>query len=200
MKIRQMSSEDIEAVIQVERVAWGNAAASPDAIVSRAKTFPEGSLVTEMDGRVVGYAAAQLTDHISTGTWAEQTDCGLIRRSHRPNGRLAYGVSMSALPGLSGESVARSVIGHYAQVFLLSGRCSALCLGSRLPGFARWAGTRAGDADLQDYLRPGTDGRVRDPELRLYASNGFQVLWGLPGYFPDPESHDHGAMIVRTAA
>ena len=200
MEIRKIEPEDLDAVLDVERTAWGESAATRQSVVARAAAFHEGSIVAVLNGQIVGYAAAQLTDKISTGTWAEQTDDGNISNTHVPDGRLAYGVSMSALPGISGEGVAHHVVAHYADIFLTSGRCSALCLGSRLPGYARWVRLPDTSGNLDDYVKLQHNGRVRDPELRLYASNGFDVLWSLPGYFPDAASLDHGAMVVRTAA
>lgn len=198
MEIRNLEPGDLDTVAEVERIAWGEGAASRETIKTRAEVFPDGSIVAVDEGRIVGYAAAQLTAQISTKSWAEQTDNGEIRGSHVPEGRLAYGVSMSALPGISGEGVARYVIAHYTNIFLGTGRCSALCLGSRLPGFSRWSARQDNSGDLGEYVLPTPEGRVRDPELRLYAKNGFNVLWELPEYFPDPDSCDHGAMIVRT--
>ena len=198
MEIRTLKPADIDRVAQVERTAWGDMAATPDTIRKRARVFEDGSIVAVQDGEIQGYAAAQLTRHLSTGTWAEQTDDGALAASHVPDGRLAYGVSMSAMPGVKGEGVAFHVVAHYARIFLGTGRCSALCVGSRLPGFARWKKRNGSDAALADYVQPSDDGRPRDPELRLYASNGFNVLWELPDYFPDAESLNHGAMVIRT--
>ena len=198
MHIRTMEPRDLEEVAKVEQVAWGPQAASPETIAARAETFAAGSIVAIQNGRIVGYAASQLRKHISTGTWAEQTDDGTIRRSHAPNGRLAYGVSMSALPGLGGESVAQHVIKHYAELYLASGYASALCVGSRLPGLARWNAAQQCETPLADYVHLESGNRPRDPELRLYAASGFSVLWPLPGYFPDEASLGHGAMMVRS--
>ncbi|AXS40678.1 GNAT family N-acetyltransferase [Breoghania sp. L-A4] len=184
-------------MIKIEQTAWGVNAASAEMIASRARNFGEGSIVVLEGERVVGYAAAQLTEHLSTGSWSEQTDGGLITRTHMPAGRLAYGVSMSALPGVGGKGVAWHVITHYARIFLETGRCDSMCVGSRLPGFARWSATPGNSGTLSDYLRSGTDARPRDPELRLYTANGFQILWGLPDYYPDPKSLDAGAMLLR---
>lgn len=197
MEIREMAADDIDQVAHVETVAWGDMAATPDIIAARARVFGEGSLVAVQDGQIVGYAAAQLTDQISTKSWAVQTDNGTLERTHEPDGRLAYGVSMSALPGVSGEGVAFHVIAHYTRIFLGTGRCSALCVGSRLPGFARWVKKQGHDSTLANYVRLAPNGRPKDPELRLYAANGFRVLWELPGYFPDRDSMDHGAMVIR---
>lgn len=197
MKVRKLETTDIDCVIKVEQAAWGVNAASAEMITSRAHTFEDGSIVVLEGERIVGYAAAQLTDHISTGSWSEQTDGGLIASTHKPAGRLAYGVSMSALPGVGGKGVAWHVITHYAKIFLETGRCDGMCVGSRLPGFAKWSATPSNSGRLLDYLRSGADGRPRDPELRLYTANGFQLLWGLPGYYPDPKSLDAGAMLLR---
>lgn len=195
MKVRTIQPSDIAAVAEVEAIAWGKNAATPETIARRALVFEKGSIVVLDDDRIVGYAAAQLTDHISTESWGAQTDNGQIAASHKPHGTIAYGVSMSARPGVPGKGIAHHVIRHYAQIFL-GGGCLALCVGSRVPGFAKWAADR-NDASLGEYLVQLPDGRFRDPELRLYASNGFGILWEMPDYFPDEKSAGHGAMMVR---
>lgn len=196
MNVRTLRPADIPAVAEVEKIAWGENAATPETIARRAAVFEKGSIVVLEGEVIVGYAASQLTDHISTATWSEQTDDGQIEKSHVPNGSLAYGVSMSARPGISGKGVAYHVISHYAEMYL-GGGCQALCVGSRVPGFAKWRAANP-NATLQDYLKPLDDGRSRDPEVRLYNSGDFRVLWGLPDYYPDPKSRGHGAMMVRT--
>lgn len=198
MEIREMVPGDIDQVVQIEKVAWGDRAATRDIIGVRADVFGCGSLVAVQTGKIVGYAAAQLTDHISTHSWAKQTDNGMLEQTHRPYGRLAYGVSMSASPGVRGEGVAFHVIAHYTKIFLDSGRCSALCVGSRLPGFARWTEKNGQSGALTSYVQSMPDGRPKDPELRLYAASGFRILWELPYYFPDQASMDHGAMVIRS--
>jgi GNAT superfamily N-acetyltransferase len=196
MQVRTMRPEDIDEVAAVESVAWGELAASPATIARRAAVFERGSIVVEDKGQIVGYAASQLTDHISTKSWDAQTDHGQIAGSHCPEGQVAYGVSMSALPGVVGKGVAFHVINAYADMYL-GGGCSVMCVGSRVPGFAK---TRAHSPDLSltQYVRRGEDGRYQDPELRLYAANGFDVLWELPDYFPDAKSAGHGAMMIRS--
>lgn len=196
MEVRTIRPSDVPIIAQVEEIAWGENAATPETIGKRASVFEKGSIVVLEDNEIVGYAAAQLTDHISTASWNAQTNNGQIEQSHVSDGTLAYGVSMSARPGVSGKGVAHHVIAHYAEIFLGAG-CRALCVGSRVPGFARWSSNHNSDA-LRDYLAPGEDGRSRDPEVRLYNANGFRLLWEMPGYYPDPKSGGHGAMMIRT--
>lgn len=196
MKVRTMRPEDIAEVAEVEKIAWGPLAASVETIVRRAAVFEKGSIVVIEKGRIVGYAASQLTDQISTKSWDVQTDFGQIAESHTPEGAIAYGVSMSARPGVSGKGVAHHVIDAYSKMYL-GGGCRAMCVGSRVPGFAKWLRSNK-DGKLPDYVSRQTDGRFRDPELRLYAANGFDLLWDMPDYFPDEKSAGHGAMMIRT--
>ncbi|MFY0596294.1 MAG: hypothetical protein JXQ85_07685 [Cognatishimia sp.] len=196
MIVRTMCPKDIAEVAEVEKIAWGPLAASKETIAQRSAVFEKGSIVVIEKGQVVGYAASQLTDHISTKSWDAQTDCGQIAQSHRPEGAIAYGVSMSARPGVSGKGVAHHVIDAYTKMYL-GGGCRAMCVGSRVPGFVKWIRHNQ-DGNLTDYVVPQTDGRFRDPELRLYAANGFNLLWDMPDYFPDEKSAGHGAMMIRT--
>lgn len=194
--IRNMKPEDINQVVQVEQTAWGDAAATIEQINQRASIFPEGSIVAENpQGKIIGYASAQLVNSISTKSWEQQTDNGFITNTHDPDGKIAYGVGMSALPEGANYGVGAHVITHYHDIFIKSKRCSILSLGSRLPGFKRWHEKNRGD--IKTYLAQNHGAYSHDPELRLYQKNGFQLLWEIPGYFSDPDSLDYGAMIVR---
>lgn len=196
MHVRTIRPSDIAEVAQVEAIAWGENAASPQTIARRAEVFEQGSIVVIEGDQIVGYAASQLTDYISTSSWADQTGDGTIEATHCPEGAIAYGVSMSARPGVSGKGVAHHVIAEYTRMYL-GGGCRAMCVGSRVPGFARWLEAHP-NAQLKDYVQPAQDGRFRDPELRLYAGNGFGLLWEMPDYYPDDKSAGHGAMMIRT--
>lgn len=196
MFVRTIRPSDVAEVANVERIAWGENAASPETIARRASVFEQGSIVIVNGDGIVGYAASQLTDHISTKCWSTQTDDGQIEKTHVASGAIAYGVSMSARPGVSGKGVAHHVIQHYAETYL-GGGCRAMCVGSRVPGFARWQ-EAIPQGTLSEYLQPMEDGRSRDPELRLYSANGFHLLWEMPGYYPDTKSGGHGAMLLRT--
>lgn len=196
MTIEPIREQDVAEVVALDRKVWGEAAASPQQIQSRAATFPEGSLVLRLSsGRIVGYAVVQRVAHLSTGSWDEQTDGGLIARTHRPDGRLIYGVNLSVLPEGARHGASRALIDHVYETFVARGPCAGIGLGSRLPGFARWA--RDNGSDVRRYLALRTGGLARDPELRIYEKNGFRLLWELPQYFEDPASLNHGALILR---
>ncbi|MEH6444295.1 MAG: hypothetical protein V7784_10380 [Oceanospirillaceae bacterium] len=196
MIIRTMTEQDIEKVNAIEKTAWGDSAATFNQIRERMEIFPEGSIVAEIKtGKLIGYASSQLVNQISNKSWAAQTDNGTIKQTHLDGGSIAYGVSMSALPEGAKYSVGAAIIQHYYNIFIKSKRCSVLCLGSRLPGFNRWQLENKGD--IKQYLEQSFGGYSRDPELRLYQKNGFQLLWEISNYYPDTASQDYGAMIVQ---
>lgn len=194
--IRTMKAEDVNQVLEIEQVAWGKAAATVDQIKQRSSVFPEGSIVAEDEnGKIIGYASAQLVQSISTKSWDKQTDNGYITNTHYPDGQIAYGVGMSALPEGAHYGVGAHVIAHYHDIFIKTKRCSILCLGSRLPGFKRWHKKNHGDIKM--YLAQESGRYSQDPELRLYQRNGFKLLWEVSNYFNDPDSLDYGAIIIR---
>lgn len=197
MIIQQIEDKDVADVAALEQQVWGEAAAGADCIIARARVFGSGSLIARLpSGQIVGYAVVQRVDHISTGSWVQQTDNGWIGRTHRQDGQLLYGVNLSVLPQGAKHGVSRALIDHCHGTFVEQGPCVGICLGSRVPGFARWA--RSNGDDIRSYLAYGSGGRSRDPELRIYERNGFRVLWELAGYFEDPDSLNYGAMILRS--
>ncbi len=197
MLIEPIKDADIAEVAALEAKVWGEAAASVEQIRARAQVFRDGSLTARLPaGNIVGYVVVQRVAAISTGSWAEQTDNGRLAATHRPDGRLLYGVNLSVLPEGARQGVSRALIEHCYDAFVARGPCVGICLGSRVPGFARWA--RENGCDIRRYLSTRMGGFSRDPELRLYEKNGFRLLWELKDYFEDPDSLDHGAMILRT--
>jgi hypothetical protein len=196
MKIRELQDCDVNEVAKIEQRVWGDEGANEEQIRSRRDVFPQGSIVAELpNGKIAGYAVAQLVKHISTGSWAEQTDNGMITNTHKPDGTIAYGVNMSALPEGARYGVSGAVIDYYYDQFIANGSCYLLCLGARLPGFTRWH--KAHKGSVREYLSQTSRGLSLDPELRLYEKNGFRLLWSIPGYFPDTVSMNNGAMIGR---
>ncbi len=196
MTIERIGCKDIAEVAELERQVWGDAAASADQIASRARVFNDGSLIARLpSGKIAGYAVVQRVDHISTGSWDLQTDGGLIERTHRSEGRLLYGVNLSVLAAGAPHGLSRALIEYCYETFVARGPCVGICLGSRVPGFARWS--EGNGRDIRRYLADRPRGFSRDPELRIYEKHGFRVLWEMDGYFSDPESLNYGAMILR---
>ncbi|MGL6316946.1 hypothetical protein [Vibrio sp. WXL103] len=193
MKIRPMTTDHYQSVHELEKRVWGEEAASPEMIRARHSTFPEGSvIVTDLNEKIVGYAAGQKLNYISGNTWCDITDDGCIVNTHCEDGHLLYGIC------LSGEKygVAQLVLDYVHQKFIKSGECKAFVLGSRLPGFRKWHLKSKGNID--EYLNAKrADGLSIDPELRLYQKEGFWLIKSIDDYFPCEDSGNYGALITK---
>lgn len=194
MFIRKFTKSDLNAVLKVEQAVWGNEAATEDQILSRAEICPEGSLVAQyLNGKIVGYAAAQRVSSLSTATWDLATDFGTLAATHRPNGPIAFGVGMAVLPEAARFNVSGVIIQTFSKVFVRDSGCHLMALGSRVPGFHRWK--QQNDGTIHTYLDQQRKGFSIDPEICLYQKSGFSLMWPVKNYFSDSSSLDWGAII-----
>lgn len=168
----------------------GGNGASAEMIESRITTFPRGQVVAvSEDGAIVGYLSLQFVHTIGDGTytWDELTDHGTIRRSHIPDGPHIYGVNLTGHPKHPGVGLALQLRGW---VLATIWRRKGGYVGSRIPSLCRLRDKQR----IEEWVI-GRNGRSRDPEVRYYQTAGFKLLKLLPGYFPDPESLNYGALM-----
>ena len=196
--VRGSHLEDIAAILQVERSAWGNSAATESQLRSRITRFGQGNPVLEHEGQIVAYGSIIQLEQIPRGgfSWDEITRNG-TNESHREQGTYLYGVSASAIKGKVPNALEHLV--SYVVSYGQKKGCRSLSLGSRIPGFRKW--TKQETGDLKSLARryseaTGSGGKVLDPELRLYASNGFTIGRVLPNYYPCEDSLDFGVLVT----
>lgn len=193
-------------MVQVEEEAWKDPAhrATASMFASRISTYRAGVFVAEFDGRIVGHAALQKVDpdHFDQGfTWERLTDSGFIARSHNPLGQALYGVNLSvspkAPPGTIGFLMSR------AKLLCITIGALGIYVSPRIPSLRRFlekqpGGIEGGRDDLiraaNDYVSMTHKGELRDPELRMYARGGAQIVRVLPDFFPDNDSLNFGAL------
>ena len=167
--------------------------ASEEKLLSRISVFPEGVLVAEHDGVVVGavsfiqLADYRLEDELS---WEELSDDGWCE-NHTPNGKVLFGVDLS---------VSRRAPRSTAALIFMSGMELGMRLGvdrvvwgGRMPRYHK----HAADYSPDEYLRARTKrGRYLDPEVELYSKiPGVEILGVVPDYFKDWESLNNGVML-----
>jgi predicted amidohydrolase/GNAT superfamily N-acetyltransferase len=134
--------------------------------------FPQGQIVAEFDGRIVGCASSLIVlwdDWCDAHTWKDITAAGSFD-NHNPLGKTLYGAEVFVAPDLRGQR-----IGHA----LYEGRrrlCRAMNLKriiacGRLPGYHRHA------ADERRGLREARGvGRLPRPGAGLPAPRGVSLL------------------------
>ena len=194
LESRPLNARDVEALIQVEKAAWGDAmAASRSMLESRLKTFGNGMIGAWAQGVLVGYVCVmRVNAKVLEGkfTWKEITDGGHIAATHDPGGDCLYGVNLSVLPSAP-RCTAVYLLKRAGRLVIEEG-LRGIYFGSRVPGYHRHA-SRMG---IGEYMDATTEkGRILDPELALYRLVNCKPIRPLPKYFADPESLDYGVLV-----
>lgn len=211
IRIRQARVGDIEAILLVEKEAWPeNLRASREMYQSRLRTFPQGTLVAETEGKIEGVVVSQIMDFNSIpdiSSWSEATDHGYIKNSHNPEGNSFYGVNLSVCH----QSQSRVAMTLLEAVGKLAVRhnLKQIVLGGRIPSFARYLkhhcqkngipviSDQERDRIAQHYMRAtNRRGHPVDPEINFYQKAGMKTIKLLPNYFKDPESLNYGVLVL----
>ena len=195
MRARLARLEDYAAIRGLQRQAYPTLTPwSLKQFESQRHAFPEGQLVAECDGEVVGAAASlvvQWDDYGVDHTWKSITAEGYFT-THDASGRTLYGVEMVVDSTRRGFGVERAL--YQARRRL----CRRLNLrriieAARLPGYQQAA--QAMSPEL--YAMRVIWGDIFDPVLRFQMSQGFQYCGIIRDYLPeDFESCGHAALLV----
>ena len=156
--------------------------------------FPQGQIVAELDGRLVGCASSLVVlwdDWCDSHTWKEITAAGTFQ-NHTPEGKTLYGAEVFVDPEVRGAG-----LGHA----LYMGRrklCRAMNLKriiacGRLPGYHKYAA----EMSAEDYAKRVVWGDIRDPVLGFQMHEGFHYCGVIEDYLPeDHESGGNASLIV----
>lgn len=196
VSIRHPSRGDIPELIGLQRRAYPPELPywSRSSFAQQQETFPQGQIVAELDGRLVGCASSLVVlwnDWCDAHTWKEITAGGSFD-NHDPVGLTLYGAEVFVDPALRGQGV-----GHA----LYEGRrrlCRAMNLKriiacGRLPGYHRFAD----QLSAEDYAKRVIWGDLRDQVLSFQLNEGFHYCGVIGDYLPeDPESCGNASLIV----
>lgn len=105
VSIRQTAVADIAEIVKLQEESFADLAKigniwHPDELKSHLNIFPEGQLVAELEGKIVGSATSliiQLSPVYADHTWNGITGNGMLT-SHFPAGDSLYGADISAHP------------------------------------------------------------------------------------------------------
>lgn len=192
--IRRAQPQDLEAYLEVQHAAWNGLSVDKERANQRFLQCREGILIAEFEGRVVGTAMMIRVDHYDFDKplpWKVMTNDGWCT-THRPNGKLFFGVDLSVDRENAPQSTTDSLFVSAMQMVIRAG--SKYCiLGGRMPGFAEYAQHMT----PEDYLWAKTEqGRYLDWEVQLYSKVPFMKVMGLiPEYFEDPASCNYGVLL-----
>jgi N-acetylglutamate synthase-like GNAT family acetyltransferase len=194
--IRHTRVHDIPALVKLQKKSY-----PPDMppwsktkFEHQIEVFPQGQIVAERDGSIVGCASSLIVawdDWCDAHTWREITASGTFN-NHNPEGRTLYGAEVFVDPDIRGEG-----LGHA----LYEGRrklCRAMNLKriiacGRLPGYHM----HAAKMGAEDYAKRVVWGDFYDPVLGFQLHEGFDYCGVIEGYLPeDRESGGNASLIV----
>lgn len=195
VRVRALRLEDCAAIRALQRQATpGTPPWTLQELESRRHLFPQGQLVAESGGLVVGAVSALIVrwdNYAVDHTWRSITGDGYFR-THEPGGRTLYAAEPIADMSRRGFGVARAL--YQAQRRL----CRRLNL-RRIIAAARMPGYR----EMKEVVSPELYamkviwGDIVDPVLRLPMTQGFHYCGIIHDYLPeDAESCGHAALTV----
>jgi GNAT superfamily N-acetyltransferase len=199
MRIRTATTADLHALAAL------NAAAYPDLaedgvvfttaqLAQHLARFPEGQLVAEDDGQLLGAVATlRLPDAIDARaphTWLGVTDAGTFAR-HDPRGDTLYLADIYVASSAWGRGVGRALYRALLELCRRTG-CARVVGGGRLYGFV----DAPEDVTPEAYVASVMRGERRDRVLESQLRAGFSVRGLLPKYLHDWRSRHWATLIV----
>ncbi len=195
VSVRQRRPEDTAAVIEIFTAIYPGAPSwTPAQLASHLEVFPEGQMVAEVDGRIVGMAASLIVlwdDYSMDTAWRDFTDHGFFRNHDPEHGRTLYAAEVMVHPDYQGLGIGTHL---YDARRALVTRLGLLRIraGARLAGYHRYADSLS----PEEYTRRVVAGELSDPTLSFQLSRGFVVIGVAREYLRhDPESLGHAAVI-----
>lgn len=194
-RTRLARDDDVAAVIALQRRVYPTIAPwSPARLREQLEVFPQGQVVAEADGGLVGYAGSLVVqwDHwAESHTWREITGAGTFEH-HDPLGRTLYGAEVFVDPQMQGSGLGHLLYEARRSICRVMNLKRIIACG-RLPGYH----AHAGELGAEAYAQRVVWGDLRDPVLSFQLREGFSYCGVIDGYIPeDAESRGFASIIV----
>ncbi|MFU8848632.1 MAG: GNAT family N-acetyltransferase [Opitutales bacterium] len=198
IRLRPVETGDILRLIALNKEAFPlmaeeNVVWSERQLSNHLKLFPEGQVLAEIDGRIVGAVSSLIIssgrDPYRAHTYAGITDGGYFH-NHDSSGDTLYGADVYVDPECQGQGVGAALYEARRRI------CRSLNLrrilaGGRLANFAEHAETLSPET----YVEKVRSGELRDPVLSFQLKEGFTVRGILRNYITDPMSLNYASLI-----
>ncbi len=196
--LRQAQPGDLPRLIEIngrafplmveENVVW-----SERQLNHHLKLFPQGQIVAEIGGQVVGAVATLIVasgrDPYRAHTYAGITDGGYFH-NHDPQGDTLYGADVYVDPDWQGKGVGAALYEARRQL------CRDLNLRRILAGGRLALYSEHADHDSPEaYVERVRAGEIKDPVLSFQLREGFSVRGILQNYITDPQSLNYASLI-----
>lgn len=194
-RVRPTTSRDIDALLELQARVYPTIPSwRRDQLAHQLEVFPEGQLVAELNGRIVGGASSLVIlwdEWAEEHSWKQITAAGTFD-THNPAGFTLYGAEVFVDPRLRGKRIGHVLYeGRRALARQLNLRRIIAC--GRLPGYH----AVAQQMTVELYAKKILWGDLTDPVLSFQLHEGFRYCGIMENYLPeDSESCGHASLIV----
>lgn len=196
--IREATRADVARLVEINRVAYP-VMAKEDVVwgerhlISHQRIFPQGQLVAEIDGTVVGAVATLVVDlganPLRHHTWPGITDSGYFT-NHDARADTLYGADVYVDPAYHDLGVGAALYEARRQL------CKRLNKRRILAGGRLWNyHAHAGLMSPEEYAERVASGELKDKVLSFQLREGFVLRSVMPHYLSDSMSHNHASLI-----
>ena len=184
--LRQASLQDVDGICALSAKLYGkHDAYSPKMVRSHIAHFPEGQLVAEYDGTIVGHAATFITESRlarKPHTWRGITGGGYASR-HKEDGDILYGMEIGVDPDTRGMRIGQRLY-NMRKKLCVSLKLRGIIFGGRIPGYARQK-KKNPELTPEGYIEAVEAKEMRDLVLGFQLRNGFHSIGVLKNYLPE---------------
>lgn len=196
VRIRRWRKRDIPGLVECHRAAYPDYPAKDHygsrLHESQLAAFPEGQVLAEIDGRVVGYATAlilQIDDESHRYTYNELTGSGTFM-THNPSGDSLYGSDIAVHPDFRGRGIAGKLYRRRKALVRRFNLRRMIAYG-RIPGYAEQGRGMTPEA----YVERVKAGELSDSALRAHLKAGYRVKRILLDFQKDASSLNYATLL-----
>ncbi len=196
--VRNTQPEDLPKLIELYKRAFPSLIESDsawrlDQLRSHIDVFPEGQLVAELDGQLIGAAASLIVnlgiDPLRPHTYYGITDDGYFY-NHDSRGDTLYGADVYVDPECQRCGIGRALYEVRREL------CRKMNLRRILSGGRLWNFQNYADKfSPEEYVARVKEEEIHDPVLSFQLKEGFVVRAVMPNYIRDERSHNHATLI-----
>jgi ribosomal protein S18 acetylase RimI-like enzyme len=198
LNVRPASFEDVPQLVIMNHAAYPelveeNVVWSAAQLELHLQRFPQGQLVAELQGKLVGaistFIVPRTRDPLAQHTWLDITDNGSFA-GHDSGGDTLYLADIYVDPSAWRMGVGSTLYASLRRLCVAQG-LRRVVAGGRLWGYHEHAGRLTPDAYVERVLR----GELVDRVLASQVKAGFAVRGILIGYLRDPRSCDYATLL-----
>jgi len=188
--VRPCRLDDIPALLAIDRACWPeNLRLTTKEIERRHRTFAEGQLVVEYEGRVVSVLYTQRINDLDKVLSLRYAD---YLSAHDDDGRYWHLLGLSTAPDYQSLSLGEHLLEHVLDLAALTSKVEAVY------GVTRCLGYRDQSAPMADYIfMKDAQRNPVEPLLRFHCSHGATIERVVPGARPEDLDNEGAGILIR---